>query len=107
MVLLIPGIEELVDMICGTDDDNDDDDDDDDNDDERIILELLEPVERSKINIKLLFTSLVKICYVIIPTALVIILFWNIKTNHTNHTNHTNQTNHTNHTNHTDLVEEK
>ena len=64
MVLLIPGIEELVDMIGGTDDDNDDDDDDnddddDDNDDELIILELTEPVERSKINIKLFvyFTS--------------------------------------------------
>ena len=61
MVLLIPGIEKLVDMICGTDDDDDDndDDDDDDNDDELIILELTEPVERSKINIKLFvyFTS--------------------------------------------------
>ena len=61
MVLLIPGIEELVDMIGGTDDDDDDndDDDDDDNDDELIILELTEPVERSKINIKLFvyFTS--------------------------------------------------
>ena len=61
MVLVIPGIEELVDMIGGTDDDDDDndDDDDDDNDDELIILELTEPVERSKINIKLFvyFTS--------------------------------------------------
>ena len=61
MVLVIPGIEELVDMIGGTDDDDDDndDDDDDDNDDELIILELTEPLERSKINIKLFvyFTS--------------------------------------------------
>ena len=71
MVLVIPGIEELVDMIIGT---ADDDDKDDDDKDELIILELTEPVERSKINIKLLFTSLVKICYVIIQTALATIL---------------------------------